>query len=209
MNRPGHLANDLLIRALDDELTPKESALVESHLPACAECKRRSVGFRTLSGHIESLVASVPEPGVAERQALARRLESQAPPLLMRSRSSKLARTIGWAMALAASFGVIALLALRSNHPPKQTGAAMAHVQSGTVEVDGESFISLPYSNPDLPAAAAHIVQMQVPVASLTAAGIVFEPVSAGAAGSDRSVLADVLLGMDGQPLGVHVLSFD
>jgi anti-sigma factor RsiW len=209
MNMPGHLANDVLIRALDDELAPKEAALVESHLSGCEECNRRSAGFRSLSGHIESFVASEPESRVAEREVLVRKLESQAPRVLVRPRSSKLTRTIGWAMALAASLAVIAILSPRSNRPAKPTSVAIAQVQSGTVEVDGESFISLPYSNPDLPAAAAHIVQMQVPVASLTAAGIVFEPVSNGAPGSDRSVLADVLLGMDGQPLGVHVLSFD
>jgi len=209
MNMPGHLANDVLIRALDDELPPTEAAAVELHLSCCEECRRRSAGFRSLSIHIESLVASGPECGVGEREILARKLESQAPLSRVHAGSPKLKRALGWALALAACLAVIATLAPRPNAPAKPASAALAQVQSGTFEVDGESFISLPYSNPDLPATAAHIVQMQVPVASLTAAGIIFEPVSNGAASSDRSVLADVLLGMDGQPLGVHVLSFD
>ena len=50
---------------------------------------------------------------------------------------------------------------------------------------------------------------MQVPVSSLTAAGIVFEPVSIGASSADRTVLADLLIGTDGQPLGVHILGVE
>jgi hypothetical protein len=81
-------------------------------------------------------------------------------------------------------------------------------IQSGaSFEVDGETFVALPYSNPDLPLTAPHIVRMQVPVASLADAGITFEPVSSEVSSPDRSVLADVLLGIDGQPLGVHVLN--
>jgi hypothetical protein len=72
--------------------------------------------------------------------------------------------------------------------------------------VDGESFIPLPYSNPDLPIAAHRIVQMQVPVSSLADAGVHFEAISSEVSSGDESVLADVLLGIDGQPLGIHVL---
>jgi hypothetical protein len=56
---------------------------------------------------------------------------------------------------------------------------------------------------------APHIVEMQVPVASLASAGLFFEPVSNEAGAPERSVLADVLVGLDGQPLGVHVLSVE
>ncbi len=46
---------------------------------------------------------------------------------------------------------------------------------------------------------------MEVPISSLASAGIVLEP---GVNGStDRTVAANVLLGIDGQPLGLHVLS--
>jgi hypothetical protein len=44
-------------------------------------------------------------------------------------------------------------------------------------------------------------------VASLADAGVHFEAISNEVAGSNDSVLADVLLGIDGQPLGVHVLT--
>ena len=67
--------------------------------------------------------------------------------------------------------------------------------------------MALPYSNPDLSVNASHVVQMQVPVSSLTDAGLSFEPGSAEQAEFDHSVLADVLVGADGQPLGVHVIA--
>jgi len=50
---------------------------------------------------------------------------------------------------------------------------------------------------------------MQVPVSSLADIGIALEPVSNEVLNQDRSVLADVLLGADGQPLGVHVVSWE
>jgi len=67
----------------------------------------------------------------------------------------------------------------------------------------------LPYSNPDLPASAPRIVQMQVPVSSLANIGISMEPAVNEILNQDRTVLADVLLGADGQPLGVHVVSWE
>jgi hypothetical protein len=48
-----------------------------------------------------------------------------------------------------------------------------------------------------------------VPVSSLADIGIALEPVANQVLNQDRSVLADVLLGADGQPLGVHVVSWE
>jgi hypothetical protein len=56
-----------------------------------------------------------------------------------------------------------------------------------------------------LPLNAPHIMQMRIPVSSLAAAGVSFEPSSSEVSPGDDSVLADVLLGIDGQPLGVHL----
>ena len=53
------------------------------------------------------------------------------------------------------------------------------------------------------------MVQMQVPISSLADAGVFVEPTANRMTVPDRAVLADVLLGMDGQPIGVHVLSAD
>jgi hypothetical protein len=123
-------------------------------------------------------------------------------------------RRFGWGMALAATLALGIILAPKpksySGESAQQaaslpgTGAA-----SSAIEVDGETFIALPYSNPDLPVSAPRIVQMQVPVSSLTDVGIAVEPVANDLLNQDRAVLADVLLGADGQPMGVHVVSWE
>jgi hypothetical protein len=50
---------------------------------------------------------------------------------------------------------------------------------------------------------------MQVSLSSLADIGIVLEPIANQVSGSDRSVLADILMGADGQPLGVNVLNVE
>src|SRR5579884_1466361 len=153
MTKPDHLNNDLLIRAIDDELPESEMIRVELHLADCEQCRRAYNELRSLTLDLESFLATI---------------------------------------------------------PAQQSPAVRApEAQSNAFEVAGELFSPLPYSNPDLPIGAPHIVRMQVPVSSLSDAGIVFEPVSNQTLTADSSVLADVLLGMDGQPLGVHVLGVE
>jgi hypothetical protein len=115
----------------------------------------------------------------------------------------------GWGMAIAATLALGILVAPRAKHTAAETQTSSIAVPSNALEVDGESFVALPYSNPDLPVSASRIVQMQVPVSSLADVGIALEPVSSRVSGEDRSVLADVLIGADGQPLGVHVLGLE
>jgi len=210
MNAPDHLTTDLLVRAFDDELSGSENAVVESHLPGCAYCRDRYAAIRLLSGRIESVVASGgPEAQQEERDALVQQLETVSTlPAAVKSYRG-VVRTLGWSGSIAAAV-LVALFVPRLVHAPKQDQiATLQYRPGGALEVDGETFIPLPYSNPDLPMSAPHIVEMQVPVASLASAGLVFEPVSSEAGGADRSVLADVLVGLDGQPLGVHVLSVE
>jgi hypothetical protein len=118
-------------------------------------------------------------------------------------------RLAGWAMAAAATLTVGIMLAPQWKRKGATQPNAIVRTQPGVLEVNGESFVALPYSNPDLPLGAPRIMEMQVPVSSLTEAGIVFESISNQVSAPDRSVLADVLLGMDGQPLGVHVLDVE
>ena len=44
---------------------------------------------------------------------------------------------------------------------------------ANAIEVGGETFVPLPYSNPDLPVNESRIVEMQVPVSALNDIGIV------------------------------------
>lgn len=209
MKVPDHLTNDLLVRAFDDELSGSENAAVESHLAGCECCRERYAAVRLLSGRIESVVAAgaLGAP-LEDRDALAEKLETvNLRPVAVKNHQS-VARTLGWSGSIAAAV-LIAFFVPHLVHAPGQNQiSALQYRPGSTLEVDGETFIPLPYSNPDLPISAPHIVEMQVPAASLASAGLVFEPVSS-AAGADRSVLADVLVGLDGQPLGVHVLSVE
>ena len=120
-------------------------------------------------------------------------------------------RRFGWGMAIAATLAIGIIVAPKQKVAATRGPAAaqVAPAVSSAIEIDGETFVALPYSNPDLPAAAPRIVQMQVPVSSLADIGIGSDLVANEVLNQDRTVLADVLLGADGQPLGVHVVSWE
>ncbi len=204
---PNHLTNSLLVRAIDDELSPAETAQVESHLPGCDECKQRLQDLHLVSDRVESAVdATLPHDSPVYRERLAQRLEARDP--IATHDSRKVLRRFSWGMGLAATLAAGVLFAPWRG----ETGKTVPLVDSApraaqTFDVNGETFVSLPYSNPDLPVNPSHIVRMQIPVSSLADAGVVFEAVSTQVTAPDRSVIADVLLGVDGQPLGVHLLN--
>ena len=203
---PAHPADALLIKALDDELSTADALEVNSHLAVCEACKRRYHALRQLSARIESAVAApLLEFSAEERARLERRMELCE--LAARRNRSHVLRRLSWAAGIAAAVAFLLMFVPQWKRGGGKTAGPVASVQPSAFEVDGESFVALPYSNPDLPLNASHIVQMQVPVSSLADAGIVFEPISNEMSASDRSVLADVLLGIDGRPLGIHVLN--
>jgi anti-sigma factor RsiW len=206
------LSWDLLVRWVDKELSQEEELLVGTHLAECAACRLDYAEIANVSLGIERAVMGV---AVAEhsgdREDLAARMRKADLLKPIRQAPERVMRRFGWGMAIAAMLALGIVLApkqkalLNEGSPALETTAAVA----SAIEVDGESFIALPYSNPDLPANAPRIVQMQVPVSSLADIGIAMEPVANQGLNQDRSVLADVLLGADGQPLGVHVVSWE
>ena len=204
MKKAQHLSDDVLVRLLDDELPQEEAICTQSHIDACAECRRRYAELHGVSNHFEAFAHTIAAPfAESERDALVLLLNTQPPPL---PRDHGLPRVI-WAMAIAASLVLGILIAPRLWY--KHAGVASTdgdRSSAALLEVDGETFVPLPYSNPDLPVSEHRIVQMQIPISSLVDAGVHFEAISNEASGTDESVLADVLLGIDGQPLGVHVL---
>jgi len=207
VNQPQHFSNDILVRFLDDELPPNETATVEQHLNACAHCRQRYHHFGGLSKSIENFVAGIePQYAQGHRDTLGLLLNAGSGTRVRAPQ--RVLQRLAWGLALAASIVLGLFTAPRLSHAPlKPSILSKAAQPSPTLlEVDGETFVPLPYSNPDLPP-TTHIVQMQIPVASLTDAGVHFEAISNEISSSDQSVLADVLLGIDGQPLGVHVLS--
>lgn len=208
-----HLTNDFLVRAIDDELSPAEGARVDAHISCCEECRQQYQDLRLLSRNLQSVVGQAPTAhSIGERQVLIEQLDAREHANLASHAPEKVLRRFGWGMAIAAGLALGLVFAPRPNHAVNSTPPSVSQSSGGgggVFEVAGETFVALPYSNPDLPLSAPHIVQMQVPVSSLTDAGIIFEPVSTEFSSPDRSVLADVLLGIDGQPLGVHVIGVE
>jgi post-segregation antitoxin (ccd killing protein) len=208
MKTNDHLTHDLLVRALDDELMPEQAAAIEAHLSACKTCREQYEILRTLSIRLSTLVSAADAKlNDHARTSLWQELEVREQQPIPRT-PERIIRRLEWSLAIAASLAVAAFLVpLSHQHKPKPVGHSVIAETNGTIEVDGETFIMLPYSNPELPLNAPHIVQMEVPVASLADAGVTLEPISNEMANADDSVLADVLIGLDGQPLGIHILS--
>ena len=209
MRKSQHLDDSLLIKIIDGELPCDYSAAARSHLVSCAACTQRYNDLSALSLGVEDFLASVVPGGCQNaRQQLSNRLFARTTPAVSTpGKNGRAFRNLGWTAAVAAT--LIAGIALAPHLRQLQKSKVSAPLQSQalTYEVDGESFVALPYSNPDLPFNGSRIVEMQVPVSSLASVGMMFEPVASSVAAIDRTVLADVLLGVDGQPLGVHLLS--
>jgi hypothetical protein len=209
-NESKHLTRVQLAKALDNELSGAEAVFVTPHLAQCAECSEAFEELRLTSARLDSLLASLQVEQVTfarEREQLKDLLVAAGGGQKVQQSPEKVMRRFGWGMAIAATLAMGILIAPKHRDEQKAGSAAMNMTDS--LEVDGETFIALPYSNPDLPLGASHIVQMQVPLSSLADVGIMLEPVANEISGVDRSVLADVLVGTDGQPLGVNVLSYE
>jgi hypothetical protein len=207
MNQLGHPDSGLLIQYLDGELSDEQFIELKGHLNVCPECRRRQQEFASLSDDVQRLVARDTLEGsqftrVTLARALTRGLVANGP-----ATSGKIMRRFGWTMAAAATLALGVLVAPRIERVNHAGASPSATAAAAMIDINGESFIPLPYSNPDLPLNAPRIVEMRVPVSSLTEAGIVFEPTSNNL--PEHTVLANVLLGLDGQPMGVHVLSAD
>jgi hypothetical protein len=210
MSGRDHLTNQLLIKASDGELSGAEALAAASHLAQCENCRQAQEEWLQVSQRVESLVAAVSVDSPAgERERLAANLAARTGLDVARQSSEKVMWRFGWAMAIAATLALGILVAPRPKHVVVEKESSVMTTPANAFEVDGESFVALPYSNPDLPMSASRIVQMQVPISSLADVGIALEPVSNEVSGQDRSVLADVLIGADGQPVGVHGLGLE
>jgi hypothetical protein len=203
-----HITGSLLAKALDNELSSSEAAFVTPHLAQCAECGEAFEELRLASSRVDALFASLAVEQIPfEREQLREKLVAADRLKRVQQSPERVIRRFGLGMAIAATLAVGILVVPK--HREEQKSQSAANTVADSLEVDGETFITLPYSNPDLPMNAPRIVQMQVPLSSLADIGIVLEPVANEVSGVDRSVLADVLVGTDGQPLGVNVLGFE
>lgn len=204
-----HLSQAELIAALDEELSGSEATSAEAHLAECDQCMTKYRELGALSVRLESMVSNVPVSDVEQdRDRLATALAAV-------TRRTSRSNPVLWYAGFAAAAALAVAITYTSHGHSSASSAGHVAVtfnapEDGppqTLQVGGETFVALPYSNAELPLSSSHIVQMQVPVASLVSAGIVFEPISNQAGSPDRAVLADVLLGIDGEPRGVHILN--
>lgn len=209
MTKSDHLSNDIIVKLLDEELPKEDTLCAELHLAQCPECRLRHRDLSSLSSEVQSLIAEIPViSNSAVREKIDKLLINKSQVQFVGNTSEKKWRRVWWGMAAAAALaaGLLTLPIRKSSSsiPPEPSSQSQL---ISTLEVNGETFIALPYSNPDLPLSSPRIVEMRVPVSSLADAGVHFGPISNEAGVENNSVLADVLLGLDGQPLGVRVLS--
>jgi hypothetical protein len=108
---------------------------------------------------------------------------------------------------VAATIAVGILLApdMKRSSAPSAPPAATAR-SLNTFEAGGETFIALPDADQDTPITEFRVVEMRVPISSLADAGVRVKPIANETSRTENAVLADVLLGVDGQPVGVHIL---
>ena len=208
MTKQKHLTNELLVRSIDGELIEAEEACVQEHLARCGECRQKYDEFQHTSIAVQSGLAAIPVANsFGERENLQQTLETRQAARQSTQTPERVMWRFGWGMAIAASLALaIVVMPKHKNESKTKEIVQAATTLVNAIEAGGETFIPLPYSNPDFPVNASRIVEMQVPVSALSDAGIIVEPVSSRATVSERSVLADVLMGTDGQPLGVHIL---
>src|SRR5690349_22990789 len=152
MTSGDHLTNALLVRAIDDELPESEAALIKTHLSRCDECEQKYQALAIVSSRVEEFVTDVAiDAPHSERESLKSRLEPRQQPAVPAHGAEKMLRRFGWGMAIAATLAIGVMLAPRAKHVSTADQPAIAQSRSNeTFEVDGETFVALPYSNADL-----------------------------------------------------------
>ncbi len=203
-----HLSTDQLVRFLDGEQPPSDGVAARSHLAVCAACRERRDQLAQLTVSIEAAVASAPANGPAKTRNLLETALRFEDARTGRKPVRKTNRYLGWSMVAAATIALGLLLSPMLRQATQKNRAQQPVSQATSIDVNGEDFVALPYSNPDLPMTTPRIVEMRIPVSSLESAGIMTEPLMNRGV-PDQTVRANVLLGLDGQPLGIHILSND
>lgn len=127
MREESHLADDLLVKALDGELTGAEKIDVEIHLAGCQECLDRLDRWADFSTEIARVVDAAPTPAARQSHerlvlAIANIHEPDGSP-----QKQARGKTLAWLAALAACLAVVTLFSIRiARHSPKQNEAPTA-----------------------------------------------------------------------------------
>jgi anti-sigma factor RsiW len=127
-----HVEDGVLLRAIDQELAPRQTGQVKQHLEACPFCRERLERLRRITARIaehehDGLEAG-PAAAQAERERFLARLDQEP------ERQSRRPRWLPWVLAPAAvSLGVLVCLALWTTRHPRPV--AVQAIRSKPAEV--------------------------------------------------------------------------
>lgn len=212
MTHAVHLSDDLLIRALDEELTTDERLFAERHLAACPICRERRRQWAELSDRVQDHVAAAPIIAASSaRERLAVALGAAPDSSVAETRKRRWA----WPMAGIASAAACLLVLLAGpfwKTPQPHVGThtnlvGSAHALVGDRPEEEGDFIPLPYSMSEAAPGMERIVRVELPASSLVAEGILPSAiVDSSTIAGDQWVVADLALGLDGQPAGIRLV---
>jgi hypothetical protein len=143
----------------------------------------------------------------AMRQLAAELAETEAPTSVeiavlaefdrVRSREARRAHGRVWMAGVGVAAAAAMAVFVAENRPAQNL------VATATVEAEAEQpFTPIPYVLPPAPYERVEVVRMRVPIAALIAAGLTMRTADPGA-----QVEADVLVGQDGRPRAVRLVS--
>ncbi len=214
MTHAVHLSEDLIARAVDDELTPAERLFAERHLAMCAACRQKRREWAEVAERVQDLVLEH-EPVVPAnaRQRLMSVLEHRGPvhSVLVRQEApawwkwggvAALAASLAFAFSLPPVRAHLGQLWNPVGHSA-QTATTNSAANQQVMDEPERSFIPLPYSGVALAEGEEEIVRVQMPVSALANEGII----PPGAYAENSWVDADLLLGLDGQPQGIRLVN--
>lgn len=237
MSDAKHLTEDQLIRAIDSETTPAEKASVETHLAQCDLCVERYESMVDFSNELEKVVeATAVHVPHGARERLVSALAQAAPVTPFRSgrlphawqwvavaaSALVLLFVLGRRQPTAPEAGRI----VRPQQPLPAVAPASTPVQPMTPARVSRStapkkprpqmgprralpipeqpaFVPLPYLDNGEPVQTAGVVRVEMKLSMLANAGVI--RIMPGA--SDVPVQADLLLGLDGQPYAIRLVS--
>jgi len=231
MSDATHVNDKRLLRAIDGEMTPAEHAEFDAHLVRCEACLERYEALAEFSNEIEKAIDATPVQ--APRSAREQLIEALAGDRIKTPVSSG-RQGWWWAPAAIAASAALLFFALRAPKEitPKQE-VATHQVQANPAPVvtplpqdvqqparskpilqnsthqqiaghaTTSAFIRLPYVDAAQPIQTAGLLRVQMKLSMLANAGVI--RMMPGA--SDGPVQADVLLGLDGQPYAIRLVS--
>jgi anti-sigma factor RsiW len=214
MTHAVHLSEDLIARAVDNELTPTERLFAEGHLAKCTACRQKRSEWAEIAEQVQDVVLEQqPVVPANARQRLLTALGERQPEHIEPTRKEAPSWwKWGGVAAAAASLAVaVSLPSVRTPlselwnpGPAKEAAAAQIANQPGVGDPE-RRFIPLPYSGVALAEGEEEVVRVQMPVSALANAGIIPQ----GAYADNSWVDADLLLGLDGQPQGIRLVNAD